>query len=45
VLLHPPSLAYASNASYGEMSRRSGYAAEADNHSDISPFLESAVTG
>ena len=27
------------NASYGEMSRRSGYAAEADNHSDISPCL------
>ena len=25
-------------ASYGEMSRRSGSAAKADNHSDISPF-------
>ena len=25
-------------ASYGEMSRRSGEAAKADNHSDISPF-------
>jgi hypothetical protein len=28
-------------ASSGEMSRRSGFAAEADNHSDISPSLES----
>jgi len=26
------------SASYGEMSRRSGEAAEEDNHSDISPF-------
>jgi hypothetical protein len=26
-------------ASYGEMSRRSGVAAEEDNHSDISPFI------
>jgi hypothetical protein len=26
------------SASYGTMSRRSGFAAKADNHSDISPF-------
>jgi hypothetical protein len=38
VLLHPPSLAFESSASYGEMSRRSGEAAEEDNHSDISPL-------
>jgi hypothetical protein len=38
VLLHPPPLACAVRASYGEMSRRSGFAAEADNHSDIAPF-------
>ena len=37
VLLHPPSLACEFVASSGEMSRRSGFAAEADNHSDISP--------
>jgi hypothetical protein len=36
VLLQPPSLACEPIASYGEMSRRSGYAAEADNHSDNS---------
>ena len=38
MLLHPPSLACEFSASYGEMSRRSGEAAKADNHSDISPF-------
>jgi hypothetical protein len=38
VLLHPPPLACAVRASYGEMSRRSGFAAEADNHSDIAPL-------
>jgi hypothetical protein len=38
VLLHPPLLASESNASYVAMSRRSGFAAWADNHSDISPF-------
>ena len=36
VLLHPPPRAFI--ASYGEMSRRSGVAAEEDNHSDISPL-------
>ena len=41
VRLHPPSLAREFIASYGEMSRRSGSAAEADNHSDISPSLKS----
>jgi len=45
VLLHPPTLASESIASYGEMSRRSGFAAEADNHSDISPRLESTSCG
>ena len=39
VLLHPPPLASAFVASYGEMSRRSGEAAKVDNHSDISPCL------
>ena len=34
VLLHPPPLAFEFSASYGEMSRRSGEAAKADNHSD-----------
>jgi len=43
VLLHPPSLASEFSASSGEMSRRSGFAAEADNHSDISPSLESTA--
>ena len=38
VLLHPPSLAPEFIAIYGEMSRRSGVAAEEDNHPDISPF-------
>ena len=38
MLLHPPPLAVEFSASYGEMSRRSGFAAKADNHSDISPF-------
>jgi hypothetical protein len=38
VLLHPPPLAPDFIASYGEMSRRSGVAAEDDNHSDICPF-------
>ena len=38
VLLHPPPLAREFSASYGEMSRRSGFAAKADNHSDISPL-------
>jgi hypothetical protein len=38
VLLHPPPLASDFSASYGEMSRRRGFAAKADNHSDISPF-------
>lgn len=38
VRLHPPSLASESSASYGEMSRRSGEAAEEDNHSAISPL-------
>jgi hypothetical protein len=32
------SAAFESGASYGEMSRRSGFAAQADNHSDISPL-------
>jgi predicted dienelactone hydrolase len=36
VRLHPPSLARGFVASYGEMSRRSGVAAEEDNHSDAS---------
>jgi hypothetical protein len=51
-VLQQASLAREFIASYGEMSRRSGYlsavarsakvdAAEADNHSDISPHLES----
>jgi hypothetical protein len=31
-------LAFEFSASYGEMSRRSGEAAKADNHSDISPL-------
>ena len=39
MLLHPPLLAREFIASYGEMSRRSGSAAKADNHSDISPLL------
>ena len=54
VRLHPPSLACEFSASYGEMSRRSGdlsaearsaeeEAEEEDNHSDISPSLESTV--
>jgi hypothetical protein len=38
VLLHPPSLAPDLAASYGGISRRSGEAAKADNHSDISPL-------
>jgi hypothetical protein len=38
VLERPPPLARELGASYGEMSRRSGVAAEEDNHSDISPF-------
>jgi hypothetical protein len=38
VLVHPPPLAFEASARYGEMSRRSGEAAKADNHSDISPF-------
>jgi len=41
VLLHPPSLAFEYSASYGEMSRRSGVAAEADNHSALSVRLAS----
>jgi hypothetical protein len=40
VLLHPPPLAREFSASYGAISRRSGVAAEEDNHSDISPCLE-----
>ena len=43
MLLHPPSLAWEFTASFGELSRRSGSAAEADNHSDISPSLESTT--
>ena len=43
MLLHPPPLASEFRASYGEMSRRSGFAAKADNHSDTSPSLESIV--
>jgi hypothetical protein len=39
VLLHPPPLVFESSASYGEMSRRSGEAAKADNHSDMSPHI------
>jgi hypothetical protein len=43
---HPPPLAFQASASYGEMSRRSGEAATADNHSDISPFKwNQQVTG
>jgi hypothetical protein len=38
VLLQPPSLARECIASYGEMSRRSGIGAKADNPSDISPL-------
>ena len=53
-LIHPPALAFESSASYGEMSRRSGdlsavaqsaevEAAQEDNHSNISPTLESTT--
>src|SRR6476620_4518055 len=47
VLLHPTSLASVFSASDGDMSRRSGVPAEADNHSDISPFdsLRSLTAG
>jgi hypothetical protein len=45
VLLHPPPLAYEFSASYGEMSRRSGEAAEEDIHSDISPFRINHLRG
>ena len=38
VLNHPLPLGSQIRASFSAMSRRSGFAAEADNHSDISPF-------
>jgi hypothetical protein len=39
-----PPLASEFSASYGEMSRRSGFAAKADNHSDISPLWNHQLT-